>query len=100
MAEKQDTLRYAKDVLLVYDWLGRVPTSEDLPPSAMQLWEFAQTPGNRKEFFAMAKAASTELTKANKDNTPDDMLRKEKLTVAELKDRVKSAIAESQAMEV
>lgn len=91
-----DPIRFAKDVLLVYDWLGRVPTAEDLPPSAMELWTWAANPLHKKEFFAMAKSASDQIMKANKDSVPDEMIKKERRSIADLKNRLAAALGEAE----
>lgn len=100
MAEaKIDQLRYARDVLLAYDyWKREFPADlARLNPSAEALHEWANTPGNTKDFLAAVKNSSDLLQKyAPKDNTPEEFLRKERIAIADLKDRLAAAVAESQ----
>lgn len=96
--DKADPIRFAKEVLQVYDWLGRVPTSNDLTPSAMELWNWAANPAHKKEFFSMAKSASDQILKSNKDNTPDELVKQEKRSIADLRGRVEAAVAESKTI--
>lgn len=98
MAEKEDHLRYAKDVLLAYDYWRREFPSDvaQSNPSAQAIHEYGNTAGNHKDFLAMVKNATDQIQKANKDNTPDELLKQEKRSIADLRSRVESAVAESQ----
>lgn len=101
MAEtKADQLRYAKDVLLAYDfWRREFPSDLTLSnPSAQAIHEYGSTPGNHKDFLAMVKNAAEQISKHTKDNTPDDLMKKERRSIADLKDRLASAVSESQTV--
>lgn len=99
---KSDQLRYAKDVLLAYDYWRREMPSEVIQsnPSAQAIHEYGSISSNFKDFLAMVAKATDTVQKSNKDNTPDDLVRAEKKSILELKDRVRVAVSESQAAEV
>lgn len=100
MAAKTDQLRYAKDVLLAYDYWKREFPSEliEANPSAQAIHEYGNTAGNTKEFLSMVKAASDLLQKHSKDNTPDELMKQEKKSIAELRSRLAAAVSESQTV--
>ncbi len=101
MAEhKTDPLRYAKDVLLAYDYWKRPMPADVGSSSAQEIHEWANTPGTQKEFLAMVKNATDQIQKANKDLTPDDMMRSERKSIGELKGFVAEAVAKSQEISV
>lgn len=98
---KSDQLRYAKDVLLAYDYWRRAFPSElaSTNPSAEAIHEYGSTPGNHKDFLAMVKNASEHISKYTKDNTPEDLMKRERRSIADLKDRLASAVSASQTVQ-
>lgn len=99
-AAKTDQLGFARDVLLAYNYWKRAFPADLVKenPSAEALHEYGNTPGNTKEFLAMVKSASDLLQKhAPKDSTPDELIRKERIAIQDLKDRLAAAVAESQS---
>lgn len=99
---KSDPIRYAKDVLLAYDYWRREMPSEIIQsnPSAQAIHEYGSTPGNHKDFLAMVKNATDQIQKANKDSTPDEMLKKERRSIADLKSRLAVALVDAQNVTV
>lgn len=98
---KADPLQYPKDVLLAYSfWKRDFPAELIIDyPSAEAIHEFGNVLVNRKEFLAMVKAATDQLQKNDKDKTPDELLKKERLAVADLKSRVAAAVEASRTVD-
>lgn len=96
--DKIDTLQYAKDVLLAYTYFRRAFPLELIydNPSAQAIHELSETPGKHKEFLAMVAKASEQLSKNDKDNTPDELLKRERRSIADLKERLAAAVGQSQ----
>lgn len=93
---KQDKLKYARDVMLAYDYWKR-----DFPadlarenPSAEAIHEYGNTSTNYKDFLGMVKNATDQLSKT-KDNTPEELLIREKRSISELRDELAAAIENS-----
>lgn len=92
----KDDLQYAKDVLASYAFFGRSAGIDDLTPSALALHEYGATAGCKKDYLAMVAKATEMLQKHQKDTTPDDQIRAERKSIAELKNFLLAEIEKSQ----
>ena len=91
----KDDLRFARDVMIAYDYLGRDIDVSIASPSAVALHDWCCNPENRKDFLGMAQKATDLIAKHSKDNTPDDQERAEHKSIQELKVFLARAVEEA-----